>query len=337
MAQHNNDIFEEMRKQRENEKEEKHAQYVSRGIPEDIISTLESGKLKKEQVDQVVRLPWEKLNARPVIKEADAQELLDEKHVGLEDVKLRIMDYVYSDFRGGAALLLVGPPGVGKTSIAIQISDLGAYIENHLDKSPDEIKEYCHKSNRWSPVLGSPILHQNIIQDQYYANNVRIMKSITYDLADLKGLARMLELFQQESRDLERTIAEGITNTDFGIDAICDVLIENRVYINNENILRRKLIQKYIQFTQTKHGKQLVRLKAMYGVIEILLKKLFSFEDKALRKYISSCRKQTFASYDKIQDEFMKIINDLPDSLFSDCKTACSRIIGSIDTIPASK
>ena len=122
MAQHNNDIFEEMRKQRENEKKEKHAQYVSRGIPEDIISTLESGKLKKEQVDQVVRLPWEKLNARPVIKEADAQELLDEKHVGLEDVKLRIMDYVYSDFRGGAALLLVGPPGVGKTSIAIQIA-----------------------------------------------------------------------------------------------------------------------------------------------------------------------------------------------------------------------
>lgn len=217
------------------------------------------------------------------------------------------------------------------------LSDLGAYIENHLDKSPDEIKEYCHKSNRWSPMLDSPILHQNIIQDQYYANNVRIMKSITYDLADLKGLARMLELFQQESRDLERTIAEGITNTDFGIDAICDVLIENRVYINNENILRRKLIQKYIQCTQTKHGKQLVRLKAMYGVIEILLKKLFSFEDKALRKYISSCRKQTFASYDRIQDEFMKIINDLPDSLFSDCKTACSRIIGSIDTIPASK
>ena len=47
MAQHNNDILEEMRKQRENEKKEKHAQYVSRGIPENIISTLESGKLKK--------------------------------------------------------------------------------------------------------------------------------------------------------------------------------------------------------------------------------------------------------------------------------------------------
>lgn len=116
------DLFAEMRRRQEAEKKEKHQQYLTRGIPQEIIDVLESGRLKKEQIEQIVRLPWEKINARPVIDEANAQAYLDEKHVGLEDVKSRIMDYVYSDFRGGATLLLVGPPGVGKTSIAIQIA-----------------------------------------------------------------------------------------------------------------------------------------------------------------------------------------------------------------------
>lgn len=126
MGKYDGNYFEEMSKQRqkreENERREKHAQYISRRIPEDVINALESGKLKKEQIDEIERLPWEQLCTPPHINEAYAQKLLDERHVGLEDVKSRIMDYVYSDFRGGAALLLVGPPGAGKTSIAIQIA-----------------------------------------------------------------------------------------------------------------------------------------------------------------------------------------------------------------------
>ena len=214
------------------------------------------------------------------------------------------------------------------------LSDLGAYIESHIDKKPDEIKKFCHKSNRWSPMLDSPILHQNTIQEQYHINDAKITKSLTYDLADIKGLARMLDLFQEESRRLEQTIAEDIIGSDFGIDAICDVLIENRVDINNENILRRKLIQKYIQCTEDKNKKQIEKLSAMYEVIKIILKRLFSFEDKALRKYASSCRRQTPVPHNKtVQDEYTAIIKALPDRLFSDCKTECSRKIGSIDAI----
>lgn len=72
----------------------------------------------------------------------------------------------------------------------------------------------------------------------------------------------------------------------------------------------------------------------MYEVIKIILKRLFSFEDKALRKYASSCRRQTPVPHNKtVQDEYTAIIKALPDRLFSDCKTECSRKIGSIDAI----
>ena len=47
----------------------------------------------------------------------------------------------------------------------------------------------------------------------------------------------------------------------------------------------------------------------MYEVIKIILKRLFSFEDKALRKYASSCRRQTPVPHNKtVQDEYTAII-----------------------------
>lgn len=212
------------------------------------------------------------------------------------------------------------------------LSDLGTYIENHLDKTSEEIKDYCRETNPWSPIIEFPILRQNPVQNQYCANNQRITKSIIYDLADIKGLARMLELFQQECLRLEQTISDGIINTDFGIDSICDVLIANRMYINNENILRRKLIQSYIQASSNIHTQQLAKLKAMYKVIEIILKKLFSFNDAELYKYIFSCRKQTWDFHNNPKTEFVNIIKSLPDNLFSSCKQDCCVLMGSIET-----
>lgn len=85
-------------------------------------------------LDTVLELPWnERTEDEYDIK--GAQNVLDAEHAGLEDVKERITEYlavrkrradrglgVVGGRRGGAVLALVGPPGVGKTSLGESVA-----------------------------------------------------------------------------------------------------------------------------------------------------------------------------------------------------------------------
>jgi ATP-dependent Lon protease len=85
-------------------------------------------------LDTVLELPWnERTEDEYDIK--GAQNVLDAEHAGLQDVKERITEYlavrkrrsdrglgVVGGRRGGAVLALVGPPGVGKTSLGESVA-----------------------------------------------------------------------------------------------------------------------------------------------------------------------------------------------------------------------
>ncbi|MFF1763654.1 endopeptidase La [Streptomyces sp. NPDC058249] len=85
-------------------------------------------------LDTVLELPWnERTEDEYDIR--GAQAILDAEHAGLEDVKERITEYlavrkrrserglgVVGGRRGGAVLALVGPPGVGKTSLGESVA-----------------------------------------------------------------------------------------------------------------------------------------------------------------------------------------------------------------------
>ncbi|MFJ5301934.1 endopeptidase La [Streptomyces sp. NPDC088350] len=85
-------------------------------------------------LDTVLELPWnERTEDEYDIRGAKA--ILDAEHAGLEDVKARITEYlavrkrrserglgVVGGRRGGAVLALVGPPGVGKTSLGESVA-----------------------------------------------------------------------------------------------------------------------------------------------------------------------------------------------------------------------
>ncbi len=76
-------------------------------------------------VDWIVALPWEE-RSDEVVDVAHARRILDEDHYGLEEVKERILDFIaVLSLVGrieGQILCLVGPPGVGKTSLGRSIA-----------------------------------------------------------------------------------------------------------------------------------------------------------------------------------------------------------------------
>jgi ATP-dependent Lon protease len=79
----------------------------------------------RNYIDWLVKVPWKKRTK--IIKDiARAEKVLDEDHFGLEKVKERIVEYLAVQQRvekpRGPILCLVGPPGVGKTSLGQSIA-----------------------------------------------------------------------------------------------------------------------------------------------------------------------------------------------------------------------
>jgi ATP-dependent Lon protease len=76
-------------------------------------------------LDWMISIPWKK-KSRVRKDLAAAQQILDEDHYGLEEVKDRIIEYLAVQSRvkkmKGPVLCLVGPPGVGKTSLGESIA-----------------------------------------------------------------------------------------------------------------------------------------------------------------------------------------------------------------------
>ncbi|HIC76605.1 MAG TPA: AAA family ATPase, partial [Candidatus Dadabacteria bacterium] len=115
-------------------------QLKSKDIPEDITKTIEKEikKLKsmssmsaeatvvRNYIDWLVTLPWNSDMTEDEISLDKAQKILDEDHFGLEKPKERITEFLavraLTSKQKGPILCFVGPPGVGKTSLAKSVA-----------------------------------------------------------------------------------------------------------------------------------------------------------------------------------------------------------------------
>jgi ATP-dependent Lon protease len=104
----------------------------------------------RNYLDWLLSIPWGKAKQKPIDLQK-AEDILEEDHYGLEKVKERIIEYLAVQARTGSLkgpiLCLVGPPGVGKTSLAKSIAKATGreYVRMSLGGVRDEAEIRGHR------------------------------------------------------------------------------------------------------------------------------------------------------------------------------------------------
>lgn len=153
-------------------------------------------------IDWMVSVPWKK---RSRIKKdlANAEKILDADHYGLEKVKERILEYLAVQQRTskvrGAILCLVGPPGVGKTSLGQSIAKATGrkYIRMALGGVRDEAEIRGHRRTYIGSMPGKLIQKMAKVGVR---NPLFLLDEIDKMAADMRGdpASALLEVLDPE-------------------------------------------------------------------------------------------------------------------------------------------
>lgn len=271
------------------------------GMPVDVREKVESElqKLKmmsamsaeatvvRSYVEWMLQVPWHK---RTKVKKdiAKAQQVLDADHYGLERVKERILEYLAVQARlnkiKGPILCLVGPPGVGKTSLGQSIANATGrkYVRMALGGVRDEAEIRGHRKTYIGALPGKLIQKMAKVGVK---NPLFLLDEIDKMSSDMRGdpASALLEVLDPEQNT---TFNDHYLEVDYDLSDVMFVATSNSMnipgplldrmevirlsgYTEDEklNIAMRHLLQKQIERNGLKKGELTIEENAILDII----------------------------------------------------------------------
>ena len=271
------------------------------GMPADVRDKVESElqKLKmmsamsaeatvvRSYIEWMLQVPWHK---RTKVKKdiAKAQQVLDADHYGLERVKERILEYLAVQARlnkiKGPILCLVGPPGVGKTSLGQSIANATGrkYVRMALGGVRDEAEIRGHRKTYIGALPGKLIQKMAKVGVK---NPLFLLDEIDKMSSDMRGdpASALLEVLDPEQNT---TFNDHYLEVDYDLSDVMFVATSNSMnipgplldrmevirlsgYTEDEklNIAMQHLLQKQIERNGLKKGELTIEEKAILDII----------------------------------------------------------------------
>ncbi|MFL1909162.1 endopeptidase La [Plesiomonas shigelloides] len=238
-------------------------------------------------IDWMLQVPW---HQRSKVKKdlAKAQQILDQDHYGLARVKERILEYLAVQSRinkvKGPILCLVGPPGVGKTSLGQSIAQATGrkYVRMALGGVRDEAEIRGHRRTYIGSMPGKLIQKMAKVGVK---NPLFLLDEIDKMASDMRGdpASALLEVLDPEQNS---TFNDHYLEVDYDLSDVMFVATSNSMnipgplldrmevirlsgYTEDEklNIAQRYLLPKQIERNALKPNELTVEESALIGII----------------------------------------------------------------------
>ncbi|WP_176037365.1 endopeptidase La [Brucella tritici] len=241
----------------------------------------------RNYLDWLLSIPWGK---KSKIKQDlnFAEEVLDDEHFGLDKVKERIVEYLAVQARStkikGPILCLVGPPGVGKTSLARSIAKATGreYVRMSLGGVRDEAEIRGHRRTYIGSMPGKVI---QSMKKAKKSNPLFLLDEIDKMGQDFRGdpSSAMLEVLDPEQNS---TFMDHYLEVEYDLSNVMFVTTANTLNIPGPLLDRMEIIRiaGYTEDEKLEIAKRHLLPKAIKD--HALQPKEFSVTDDALRNVI---------------------------------------------------